>query len=332
MNSLNKISNKFSEFINHIKEIIDNKYLSNLINMADDEKLDRIQKFNDSIKSETNFNYLLKKKIKLFSHKSPDTLLISESLFGIELPLKKIFNNQDDTIKLVIWNDLHELLFYYNEYQLHNNLNDNKAQNRLNKLNLHINPIKENLNKILNAENLNETTNNMINDIFDIFQNSDNLKSGNPLNNILELSKTISEKYKDNIENGDIKIDDLLQNISKLPGMESLPSMVDKISASVMNQAPKETVIIDENYSTANVDVGKEETNMLSSMNIGSLLNTMDSMGGSKQPDGFDLNNMMQLLNGNDGIKNLMNSLNNGSGDNIDMSKLSSEIFSMLKK
>jgi hypothetical protein len=341
MNNLNIIISKFLEFIIHIKEIVANKdILINIENISDNEKLEKIKNFNNSINSETNFNYLLKKKIKLFSHKNPDTLLISESLFGNKLSLKKIFNNQDDTVKLVIWKDLHELLFYYNKYLLENNLNDDKnnIEEKINKLSNIINPIpiKESLSKILNTDNLNDTTNNMINDIFDVFQNSHNIQNGNPLNNIFELSKSISEKYKNNIENGDIKIDDLLKNMSKLPGMESLPDIVDKISSSVINQSKnKETVLIDENYSTANINVGNEESNILSSMNVGSLLNTMDSLGMNplnnleNVNEGFNLNSMMNLLNNNTDIKNLINSLNNNnSNENIDIN----EITKMFKK
>jgi hypothetical protein len=354
---MNSLNNTFNNFILHVKEIISSNELNNniinitdiILNLHENEKLNIIKNFNDSISSETNFNYLLKKKIKLFSHKNNDTLNISESIFGSKLSLKKIFNNQEETIKLALWKDLHNILLNYNEYLLENNIYDSESSkskilkkiNKLNTCEIELNTcdnelntnnntnntnntqqeqIKKNLNKMLNTENLNDTTNNMINDIFTSFQNPQNTQNNNnPFANIFELSKTISEKYQDKIETGEINLDDLLKNMSKLPGMESISSVVEKISSSVVEQSnTSEKVVIDENYSTANIDIGKNNDNsLLSSINIGTMLKGMETMGinplnGKKtnnSNNSIDMSSMMDLLHNNDGIKDMLNSL-----------------------
>jgi len=328
MNSLNILISKFSDFILHIKEISpfqDNDLVNSNLDISDDDKIKNVKKLNDLLLLDvTNFNYFLKKKLKLFSHKNSDTTKISESLLGPKYPLKKIFNNQDDTIKLVLWSDLHNLILLYNKYLIDNNLDEkNIAEGIINKINLVITEsqpntaeIKENLNKILNTDNLNDTTNNMINDIFTSFQNSKNLNPENPFGSIFELSKTISEKYQDKIENGDINLDDLLKNMTKLPGMENIAGIVDKLSSTVSNQQEKEKVIIDENYSTANIDVGAipDENNLLSSLNVGTLLKGMESFGinplsnSATNSDNSDINNMMNMMTDEEGIKNMINS------------------------
>ena len=94
---MENFNNSYSEFILHIKKIVtDITFFNKILNETENEKIIRVKNFNDSLNTTTLFNHFLKKKIKLFSHKEKDTLKVSESFFGSELSLKKIFNNQDD--------------------------------------------------------------------------------------------------------------------------------------------------------------------------------------------------------------------------------------------
>jgi hypothetical protein len=361
---MDNLDKTFITFVNHVNEVHDFTFLKDIINEPSDKKIERIKRFNDSIKNNTHINFLCKHKIKLFSHKEKDTAKISESLFGSELSLKKIFNNQEETIKLVLWDDLKKLLITYNEYLLTcDDIDDKKDQinDRIEKLkinNKNFDP-KESIDKILNTKNLNETTNNMISDIFNSFQKTfDDSNSGNPFNNILEISQKITEKYKDKIDNGEVKLDDLLSNMTNLPGMENMGNMVNMLSSN-LNGANKdeEKVIIDENFSTATIEQGtiKEDSGM-GNLNVGSILKTMDNFKNmvpnlqnddntnpendnnpklnNNIPNGMpDLQKMMGLFN-KLGSANNADNLNNifEKELGIDINKFSKEITKILEK
>jgi hypothetical protein len=107
------------------------------------------------------------------------------------------------------------------------------------------NSIKE---ELLKTE-VNSQTGNMIDDIVGCFQNLVN-DNKNPFENIMNVTTQISEKYFKDIENGNIEVDKILSGIS-LDGM--------KDSLFGQSKEEKEPVIIDENFSTANVEEGVEE-------------------------------------------------------------------------
>ena len=285
---MNDFSFNYSNFISHVKNVFpDNTFLENILNETQEQQLNRVKKFNDSLNNVTLFNYFLKNKIKLFSHKEKDTTIVSESLFGSEVTLKKIFNNQEEPVKLLFWTDLKYLLLSYNRYILSTDSNNKNALDRVQKLSENnvqnsqpmINP-KDGLNKILKTENLNATTNNMINDIFSTFEKTISQPGSNPFSNIMQISQIISEKYKSNIENGEVNLDDLLANMTGLPGMENMSGLIGSLSKQMQttNTEPVEKVVIDENFSTAIVPKGeqKEESQ---NIDIGGLLKTMDSLG-----------------------------------------------------
>jgi hypothetical protein len=347
MSNLDNFNKSFSDFLTHVSEIIDSDLIKNIMNETTEDKIARVKKFNDNINTTTFLNYLSKNKIKLFSHKEKDTKVISESLFGTDLSLKKIFNNQEETIKLILWNDLKKILIDYNEYLIETgNLDLTKSAiiiDRIEKLKLgnNIDP-KESIDKILNTKNLNDTTNDMINDIFNSFKNKIDSGSPNPFNSILEISQNITDKYKEKIENGDIKLDDLLKNMTNLPGMENMGNMVDMLSSN-LNSIPKkeEPVIIDENFSTADIEQGVVKNNEGINLDVGKILKTMDSFknmvnennDGETNPNMPDLQKMMGIFNKLSTVEDpskLSNIFENDLG--IDINKFSSEISKMLKK
>jgi hypothetical protein len=331
----------FNNLISHITQLFpDNKVLDKVNIESYELKFARVKKLNDSINTTTNFNYLLKNKIKLFSHKEKDTLKISESLFGSDLSLKKIFNNQEDTIKLVLWKDIRNLLLAYNEELLKNDLTNKSLLEKISKLkepSPMLNP-KDSINKILNTSNLNDTTNSMINDIFGSFENSINNSGNNPFANIMEIGQVITEKYKDDIESGKINLDDLLKNMTQLPGMENMGNMVDMITKQMgaASSEPTEKVVIDENFSTSIVPQGENKDNE-TGMNVAFLLKTMDSLGGLNNPllggQEPDMNKLMGLfskLGQTEDPSQLNNIFQNELG--IDMNKFTQEMGKVLEK
>jgi hypothetical protein len=275
---------EYTSFLNNLIHLFpNNDVLNSVSNETVDERYSRLIILISTLDNQTNFNNFVKSKIKTFSHKETDKQKISESLFGKNLSLKKIFNNQDDTIKLLLWNHLHRLVYivYQNENNSTTDKNKLERISRLKELqkstaSKKMDP-KETLQSFLKTDNLNTSTNEMINDIFSSFEGS--LTGKNPLENIFNISNLITDKYKDKIENGDIDLNSLLDGLqTNLPGMENMKSMIDPIlKMQGQPEEPKETVIMDENFSTADVDLGKQEE--LSQPALGNMLKAIDSTG-----------------------------------------------------
>jgi len=305
-----------------------------------DKKWSRGVRFSELLKDNL-FELFIESKLKLFSHKEEDTKKVSEELFGEELSLKRIFNNQENSIKVVLWSYLHLMVLMIEYSQKKKNkdkikslakiMEDNAQE--LDKCKKEVQTINKTFGKdpktmikdILGIE-VNDETNDMVDDIVKSFEptlkgnNSDNVGISEMLKGAFDLSKKISEKYQDKIIKGDIQLDKLMEGIQKtIPGMDQMlkggkmadmmkgmmsgeggdvngmtemmknmmggaGGMADMMGAGGLMsgllgkaEPKKETVIIDENFSTSNVEVGvlKEGSNI----NIGKMLNVANSLG-----------------------------------------------------
>jgi len=301
-----------------------NKILDDIKNLSNEEKLIKGNLFVDSITDDI-FDDFIKSKIKIFSHKNDNTKKISESLLDSNLCLKNLLNNQPDAVKKVIWLKLHILYMTIellkpveeqNSLQLDalNKIINIKSYEETNT------PDANNTTETNNANNTTETNNKLkdmlgvdVNDqttgmIDDIVLSFEKLLSGdaksNPLSGIMEISQKISVKYADKINNGEIELEKLMKSISKkVPGMETmLNGMSGNTSdgsgglgdlggmmGSMMggkDKKPKEKIIIDDDFSTADVQVGLNKVDNKKSINIGNVLKMADQFGvipGGKQ-------------------------------------------------
>ena len=268
--------------------------------------------------NDDSFELFLESKVKLFSHKEESTKKISEELFGDEITLKKIFNNRDDSVKFVLWSYLHSMVLMIEFAQKKKNKDKIKKLSKvmeeyapeLEKCKKNVQTTfgrdPKNMIKDMLGVDVNDQTNDMVADIVKSFETT--LQGGanaNPLAGILEISKKISEKYQDKINQGDIQLDKLMEGIQKtIPGMDQvlkgdgkgglggLESMMGGMMGGAggagglggmmgglfgKGEEKKETVIIDENFSTSNVELGKIKES--GNLNIGKLLNVADSFG-----------------------------------------------------
>ena len=304
-----KYLTEYDNFINQLKICFSGDTtqvkLDELINLPNEEKLLNGQKFSKSVTDE-HFNDFVKSKIKVFSHKNEQTQQISESLFGVNFSLKNLLNNQPDEIKTVIWTNLHNLYLLYELTKSPEEKNNDrisvlskilykpKSNVESNTFPQFDNESKTKLKDMLGCD-VNENTTDMIDDIVKSFE--DMLSCGdnsNPFAGIMGLSQDISKKYANKINNGEIELDKIIKSItSKVPGMDVMMDSMMKTSST--KEAPKEKIIIDENFSTADVTVGlnKPEENSLQNMNIGSMLKMADQFGvipGGKNSDsGFQM-------------------------------------------
>lgn len=335
-----------------------------------DKKWGRCVDFNKLLTDDA-FELFIESKIKLFSHKDDLSKVLSECLFGEKLSLKKIFNNRDESIKNVLWYYLHIMVLMVELAQ------KNKNESRIEKLRKLIDSnIADYEKNKKNAEKLNKSgmsdpkniikdmlgvdvniqTNDMIGDIVKSFEGTmSKMKPGEMPDisalfpSILEISKNISSKYSDKINSGEIELDKIMGGITKnIPGMDGNMENISKmmggnigemVGGMFKKEEKKELVLIDENFSTSQVNLGqiKESPNI----NIGKMLNVADSLGvipnlgggdddSNNMPKINDLFGMMNSLKMDDSkenkedIKRKLGGMLSGFG--LDMNKITQDI------
>jgi len=321
-------------------------YLSELNNESKDKKWERCNEFNKLL-TEEYFDLFIDSKLKLFSHKDDLSKILSESLFGEKLSLKKIFNNRDDSIKNVLWYYLHIMVLMIELAQTNKN-NDRieklrklidsniseyeKNKEAAEKLNKSGMSDPKNIIKDMLGVDVNNQTNDMIGDIVKSFESTmAGLKTGETPDiaslfpRIVEISKTISTKYSDKITTGEIELEKIMGGITKnIPGMEGGFDSINKmmggnigemVGGMFNKEEKKELVVIDEDFSTSQVDLGKIKES--SNINIGKMLNVADSLGvipslnnnSSNESENKvpQIGNLLGMMSGGGGNKNMPN-------------------------
>lgn len=240
------IYNEFSETVNNLTGNETSSFNNNIE--------ERLNNFYKSLNNQDDlFIVFSLSKIKVFSAKTVETHNVSISLYGEDLTLKQIFNNQTEAVKNKLW----ELLF--NLYIQLERINNNNSE-RINILKDSLKRMRQSTStnvkndlfkNVLNAD-VNHTTNNMLDDIIGSFQDVVSNK-GNPFESIMGITEMITSKYGSKIENGEVEIDKILGGMGGLlgKGMSGFAGMG--------QEKQEEPIIIDDEFSTADVNVGKEE-------------------------------------------------------------------------
>lgn len=301
---IEKYLQEYNIFIEQVEKLFsdqDKQVVENLKKECESDKLSRGKLFYDTLENDTLFEYFCKSKVKLFSSKDETTNAVSNSLFGEVLPLKKLINNQTQKVKDVVWKYLH--LFYF----LLESENKNRSQ-RKSQLSEILKEKEEKIKKevkndLLNVD-VNEDTNNMIDDIVKSFESTLNGNSANPFESIMEITQQITEKYSDKIENGEIELEKLMGSIqNNIPGMPDIMNNMEGLTGMGKKKEPKEKVVIDENFSTDQVDIG-DKNEKASGMNLSNMLNMMNSMKmGGGEGEGKDLGGLFSMLGKLDNLK-----------------------------
>ena len=310
---------------NILTEINKNKKINKFdffMNLDNDSKYNCIMNFYKLLNNNDLFSLFSKMKIKVFSSKTIETHVISTSLFSSELSLKFIFNNMTDNIKNVYWEKLFRL--YIDVAKNDTTQTDATQFLPSDRITVLIESIKNitnitNSNAFMNAANstaltdsvkntlfnvnVNNTTNNMIDDIVGSFQNIMKNKS-NPFDNIMNITTMISDKYKHQLQSGDIQLDKIIGGIDGI-----IPGLMKQGGVGGVGGEEKKTVIIDENFSTSNVDIGKEEESS----------NPLNPM------------NMMKMIPNISGLVNMVNRINTAESDD-DLSSIKKDMDNYLEK
>ena len=336
-----RLIDNYDNFLEQLKVIFQDNAdnFDYFVNEDENDKYNRCVSFISSFNDEY-FEMFTKSKLKVFSHKSPDTLAISSSLFMVDneckFYLKELLNNQPEQVKLIIWNNLYTI---YLLAELTKKTPNNDRTAILGNLLLENEPtervkiMKDRLHEVI-GDDVNEATKNMLNDMVECFNKVlDN--PNNMLPEMLNITNNITSKYADKINNGEIEIEKVVKlTLSRFPGISS--TMVEQVLG-MMNKksssTPKEKVIMDENFSTANVELGNLEKNsnefklrsllpLLSSFSkfqkdgtmpsmdnlMSSLQGTLSGVEGSDELMSF-ATNMMTQMNDNGQMEDMMSSL-----------------------
>jgi hypothetical protein len=270
-----KLSIKYKNIVKNIENIFGFE-----LEVFNDINYDFINKrsllFYEIMENENLFVLFINNKIKVFSSKNDDSHQLSKSLFGEIILLKNLFNNQPEEDKNNLWSLLLGFYLFLEENNKNRNDRIKLLHERMSVLKQKIsNDIKENILKV----DVNKTTNNMIDDIVGCFQDMTG-ENENPFKNIMQVTSQISEKYYNNIKSGDIEIDKILSNIS----LGDLTSQLGKEDKVVQD----EPVIIDENFTTANVELGDEDEKENNKGIFGDVMNMANTM-----PDIANLTSMI---------------------------------------
>ena len=291
----------------------------------------RLNNFYTSLLNEDTFTLFGQTKIKAFSAKTVETHSLSSSLFE-ECTLKTIFNNQPDEVKSQLWQALYHL---YIELERLNKQHPDRVPylkeqiKRLRQAPPKMEFKSDMLKKIIKTD-VNETTTNMLDDIMGSF-NSVLTNKGNPFENIMNIGNMISSKYSDKIQNGEIELDKILGGMENVMGgggmMEGLKNMMGGEGGlnldSMMGNKTEEPVIIDENFSTSNIDIGKEEES--NGFNLGAL--------GKLKPLA-DMVSKLGNMENEDDVESLKNEMDGFMQNElkVDMSKFKEQMEDMQKK
>ena len=348
-NDTKELFNRYQNIINTIEEVFKTK-LEKLSSYNREIIIDRINTFYSLLEDDNLFLQFVNNKIKVFSSKSNETNQLSKSLFGEDVLLKNLFNNQSNSNKLLLWDSLLYLYIYLEKV---NKNRDDRMESLRDRFTINKQKMSECVKDNILPDNVNDTTTNMVNDIIGSF---DSIFSGgkNPFENIMEVTTKISEKYYKDIENGNVEIDKLLQNMpipgkdNKIEGdmgpmgdmmknmggmmenmmkgggngnadmgdmMKNMGGMMENMLGGDMgdmmknafNKKEEETTVIDENFSTADVDVVEQKESN------GNMLGGMLNMA-NKLPDLGNLTGMVSDLknldtNDKEGLSNIKNQM-----------------------
>lgn len=247
--------------IEHYDELLTN--IQNLVNqdttkfkeLGEDVKYTRIVKFHQSLQNSDLFLLFSKSKLKLFSGKTEETHNVSCSLFDTNpldvdgLTLKKCFNNMPDNVKNSLWENL--FCLYIDIEKTQEVVSNDRVTVLIDNIKEYRSTVNDTIKNNLFNVDVNNTTNNMLNDIIGSLQDF-NGKGENPFDNIMNIATKITGKYQDQLQSGDIQLDSLLGGMTNM-----IPNLIADNGNNATDK--KQPIIIDEKFSTSNVNLGKEE-------------------------------------------------------------------------
>jgi len=291
MTTNTELNNKYKEFI----EII-NKNIDEEITIDESTICNKIERYYQCIHENKKFKkYLLDRRDKLFYANNI-------KLFD-NINIRKILEKVDEKQTNELWNYLQ--LFYI----LNNTDNDNYTlkliENIESKLKSKTTPETTETTKTTETTETNPLIDDLLNSIQELLKEID--INDNPLQKIINISQILADKYRDDIQAGNISLDDIIKYINKFMNNNELgENIFDSLDLSEKN-------------------INKVFSNILNNEQLKSLIN-LDNIGGDNLNNNLISNLFENLLENNiknekideNKLKKMEEYFNNVSTDNCD--------------
>lgn len=200
--------NQYVTFVN-----IESDDINELLNVDIDSVVNNCNKFNSYLDNNDLFNLFLKKKTKLFSHKSDNTKNLSEVLFGDKISMRDVLTTQNNKTKDIIWNYLHNIYLHTEHKKETPNTDRIKLFEKLSDSDNCSDNNKTQLFENIIDEQSNDKSKDLLKDIVGSFDTLVTDNQEDLMNNVINFSKKMNDKYKNDIENNTIDINGILNNV-----------------------------------------------------------------------------------------------------------------------
>ena len=199
---MSEVIEKYKEFIKFIDDNVSDEKklrLTNLKELSEEEINKRLDEYVNLINEDSRYqNYLLNENKKLF---------INNNNFLLDFCLKNWYKRFDNKVKNGLWEFLQIMFILANKNESTVDLNI-KLLNKLEKLNNEESESEDELELNLADK--------MIRDIAESFNGKNKLTKDNAINNIIETSQRIGDKYKNDLKNGNLNFMDVINSFQKM--------------------------------------------------------------------------------------------------------------------
>ena len=293
INCFNNLIKRLVKIINYITfDKVTDEMIYDLKKISDEDKLNHCISFNAELNKTNNFKLFVDKKNKLLS----SSKTISNSLLK-DINIYDLLANQNDKIKEHIWSNLHSI-FISSEYLKEK---ENRDIDKLSQL-CNVYGVDITSNKLNLSSSINEKEKGIYKDIVDDIVNNltDMPTDTDLLSNIMNMSATLTEKYKDKIEEEGIDIDGKVKDV-----LSTVPNLGNLVTGLMGTNVEEKSINIEDpkvDYTnTSNVKCNSDKASA-SADNIDSGINMQDILKIANKldiPSILSKDKMEQLLKNN---------------------------------
>jgi hypothetical protein len=199
---MSEVIEKYKEFIIFLDDNVSDEKklrLTNLKELSEEEINKKLEEYIELINEDKKYqNYLLNENKKLF---------MNNNNFLLDFCLKNWYKRFNNKTKNGLWEFLQIIFILANKNESTVDLNI-KLLNKLEKLNNEDSDSEDELELNLADK--------MIRDIAESFNGNNKLTKDNAINNIIETSQKIGEKYKNDLKNGKLNFMDVINSFQKM--------------------------------------------------------------------------------------------------------------------
>ena len=226
---MSEVIEKYKEFILFLEDNVSDEKklrLTNLKELSEEEINKKLTEYVELINEDNKYqNYLLNENKKLF---------MNNNNFLLDFCLKNWYKKFNNKTKNGLWEFLQVIFILGNKNESTVDLNI-KLLNKLEKLNNEDSESEDELELNLADK--------MIRDIAESFNGNSKLTKDNAINNIIETSQRIGEKYKNDLQNGKLNFMDVINSFQKMTeNMEDEDDGDEEFDSTMMMPSPDELI------------------------------------------------------------------------------------------